>query len=110
MNNEVSNKINLIKNEMITLSEEIFKNPELGFKEYETNKLICSVLDKYNISYKSDIAITGIKSTIESKQDGPHIALLCELDAVPSNDHMYIGKKDNCAHSCGLYAQVGVML
>lgn len=110
MNNEVLNKINLIKNEMITLSEEIFKNPELGFKEYETNKLICSVLDKYNISYKSDIAITGIKSTIESKQDGPHIALLCELDAVPSNDHTYIGKKDNCAHSCGHYAQVGVML
>lgn len=110
MNNKVLNKINIIQDEMINLSEEIFKNPELGFKEYETNKLICSVLDKYNISYKSDIAITGIKSTIESKQDGPHIALLCELDAVPSNDHTYIGKKDNCAHSCGHYAQVGVML
>lgn len=110
MNNEVLNTIDLIKNEMINLSEEIFKNPELGFKEYETNKLICNVLDKYNISYKSDIAITGIKSTIDSKKEGPHIALLCELDSVPSNDHKYIGKKDNCAHSCGHYAQVGVML
>ncbi|MGL6107857.1 amidohydrolase [Romboutsia sp.] len=110
MNNKVLNTIEEIKNEMINLSEDIFKNPELGFKEYETNKLICEVLEKYNISYQSDIAITGIKSTLDSKKDGPHIALVCELDSVPSTEHKYLGKKDNCAHSCGHYAQIGVML
>ena len=99
-----------IKKEMISLSEEIFKNPELGFKEFETNKLICEKLEKYNINYINNIAITGIKATIDSKKDGPHIALLCELDSVPSSEHTYLGKKDNCAHSCGHYAQVGMML
>lgn len=99
-----------LKKEMIDLSEEIFKNPELGFKEFNTNKLICEKLDKYNIDYKNDIAITGIKATIESKKEGPHIALLCELDSVPSTEHEFLGKKDNCAHSCGHYAQVGMML
>lgn len=110
MDNKILHTIDKIKNEMINLSEEIFKNPELGFKEYETNRLICQVLDKYNIAYQSDIAITGIKSTIDSKKEGPHIALLCELDSVPSTEHPYLGKVDNCAHSCGHYAQVGVML
>ena len=99
-----------LKKEMINLSEEIFKNPELGFKEFETNKLICEKLEKYNINYINNIAITGIKATIDSKKDGPHIALLCELDSVPSSEHTYLGKKDNCAHSCGHYAQVGMML
>ena len=99
-----------LKKEMINLSEEIFKNPELGFKEFETNKLICEKLEKYTINYINDIAITGIKATIDSKKEGPHIALLCELDSVPSTEHKYLGKRDNCAHSCGHYAQVGMML
>lgn len=110
MQDKVLERINIIKNRMIELSEEIYANPELGFKEFETNKLICKILDEYNLSYKSDIAITGIKSTIDSKKAGPHIALLCELDSVPSTDHTHLGKKDSCAHSCGHYAQVGVML
>ena len=58
----------------------------------------------------NDIAKTGIKATIDSKKEGPHIALLCELDSVPSTEHKYLGKRDNCAHSCGHYAQVGMML
>ena len=85
MQDKVLERINIIKNRMIELSEEIYANPELGFKEFETNKLICKILDEYNLSYKSDIAITGIKSTIDSKKAGPHIALLCELDSVPSS-------------------------
>ena len=99
-----------LKKEMINLSEEIFKNPELGFKEFETNKLICEKLEKYKINYINDIAITGIKATIDSKKEGPHIALLCGLDSVPSTEHKYLGKRDNCAHSCGHYAQVGMMV
>ncbi|MEG0856371.1 MAG: amidohydrolase [Terrisporobacter sp.] len=110
MKNKISNTIDLIKSEMTNLSEEVFKNPELGFKEYETNNLICSILDKYKICYESDIAITGIKATVDSKKEGPHIGLLCELDSVPSTEHKYLGKNDNCAHSCGHYAQIGVML
>lgn len=110
MENRVWNLINSIKDEMINLSEDIFKNPELGFKEFETNKLICELLDKYNITYKNDIAITGIKSTIDSGKEGPHIGLLCEIDSVPSTDHKYLGKKDKCAHSCGHYAQIGIVL
>lgn len=110
MEKQVWNIINLIKNEMINLGENIFENPELGFKEFETNKLICKIFDKYDISYKNDIAITGIKATLDSGKEGPHVGLLCEIDSVPSTDHKYLGKKDQCAHSCGHYAQIGIIL
>lgn len=110
MEKRVWNVINSIKNEMINLGENIFENPELGFKEFETNKLICKVFDKYNVAYKNDIAITGIKSTLDSGKEGPHIGLLCEIDSVPSTDHKHLGKNDKCAHSCGHYAQIGTIL
>lgn len=110
MEKRVWNVINSIKNEMINLGENIFENPELGFKEFETNKLICKIFDKYDIAYKNDIAITGIKATLDSGKKGPHIGLLCEIDSVPSTDHKYLGKKDECAHSCGHYAQIGIIL
>ena len=102
MDNRIWNEINSIKNEMINLGENIFENPELGFKEFETNKLICKIFDKYDI--------TGIKATLDSGKKGPHIGLLCEIDSVPSTDHKYLGKKDECAHSCGHYAQIGTIL
>ena len=93
MDNRIWNEINSIKNEMINLGE-----------------LICKIFDKYDIDYKNDIAITGIKATLDSGKKGPHIGLLCEIDSVPSTDHKYLGKKDECAHSCGHYAQIGTIL
>lgn len=99
-----------IQNEMILLSEEIYKSPELGFKEYETNRKICNILDKYGVEYKNDIAITGIGATHDSNKKGAHIGLLCELDAVPTINHKFSNSSDQAAHTCGHYAQVGVML
>lgn len=99
-----------IQNEMILLSEEIYKSPELGFKEYKTNRKICNILDKYGVEYKNDIAITGIVATHDSNKKGAHIGLLCELDAVPTINHKFSNSSDQAAHTCGHYAQVGVML
>lgn len=96
--------------EMIELSENIYKNPELGYKEIKTAKQVISCLDKYGISYKSNIAYTGIVAQIDSKKEGPNIALICELDAVPTANHPYSSKEDNAAHTCGHYSQIGVML
>lgn len=102
--------IDEIKDEMISLSESIFKKPELGFKEVNTNKVICKILDKYNITYNNNVALTGIVATLDSGKEGAHIGLLCELDAVPTINHKFSNPSDNAAHTCGHYAQVGTML
>ena len=41
--------------EIIEIRRELHKYPELSGEEYETSKKICSVLDKYEIEYKSNI-------------------------------------------------------
>lgn len=96
--------------EMITISEDIFKHPELGYKEVRTAKKVMDCLDNYSIPYKSEIAYTGVVACIDSKKVGPHIALICELDAVPTMNHAYSNKEDYAAHTCGHYSQIGVMM
>lgn len=94
---------------IINLCEDIYKHPELGYKEFNTRKKVIDVLEKACIPYR-DCAYTGILSEIDSGKEGPHIALICELDAVPTLNHPYANKDDNAAHTCGHYAQIGVML
>lgn len=109
MKNKYIKSLEKLQDEMVLLSEEIFKNPELGFKEFKTSKSICDILDKYEISY-DNIALTGIVATIDSGKEGANLGLLCELDAVPTLNHEFSNKEDNAAHTCGHYAQVGTML
>ncbi len=59
-----------IESKLIEIRRTIHQNPELGFQEFETAKLICSKLDELDIPYKNEIAITGIIATIEGKK-GP---------------------------------------
>ncbi|KAI3912073.1 hypothetical protein MKW92_042158 [Papaver armeniacum] len=45
---------------MIDDRRTIHENPELGFEEFETSKLIRNKLDKMGITYKHPIAVTGV--------------------------------------------------
>lgn len=94
---------------IINVCEDIYKNPELGYKEFRTREKVIEVLKEMEIPY-NDCAYTGIIAEINSGKKGPHIALICELDAVPTLNHPYANKEDNAAHTCGHYAQIGVML
>ncbi|MCI7656644.1 amidohydrolase [Anaerotignum sp.] len=94
---------------MILVCEDIYKHPELGFKEFRTRQKVIDVLDKAGIAHE-DCAYTGILAQIDSGKKGPHIALICELDAVPTLNHPYANSEDHAAHTCGHYAQIGVML
>ncbi len=96
--------------EMITLGEDIYREPELGYREIKTARKIMDKLDKYHIPYQFPIAQTGITATVDSGRKGPHIGLICELDAVPTPGHPLANQEDGAAHTCGHYAQVGVML
>jgi amidohydrolase len=100
----------LLMDKMIDFSEDIFKNPELGFKEFKTAEKVKNLLESEGIKVTSQVAYTGVVATLDSGKPGANIALICELDAVPTEGHEYSSKIDNAAHTCGHYAQLGVML
>ncbi len=69
-------------NKLISIRRKIYANPELGYQENETAALICSELNALGISYRKNIAKTGVVAEIK-KGDGPCIALRADMDALP---------------------------
>lgn len=95
--------------EIIELSEDIYRHPELGFKEFRSREQVIRFLDAAGIPHK-DVAYTGLTACLDSGKPGPNIGLIAEFDAVPTLGHPYAAEKDYAAHTCGHYAQIGVML
>lgn len=86
------------KEHLTELSQDIWKHPELGFQEYHAHDVLTKFLEDTGFDvdrkYKLDTAFRAVYG--EGK---PHIAVLCEYDALP-----------NIGHACGhnLIAEVGV--
>ena len=100
--------------ECILIRRQVHSNPELGFEEIETAKLICSKLDEYGISYQSGIGKTGIVGLIKGKNpDKKTIALRADMDALPileKNDCDYKSKHEGIMHACGHDAHIAYLL
>ncbi len=88
---------------------DVYKNPELGFKEFETTKKTSAFLRKLGLEVEENIAITGCRANTGKKEGQPNICVMGELDSVVCVDHPDAGK-DGASHSCGHHIQLGAML
>ncbi|MFP4332539.1 MAG: N(2)-acetyl-L-2,4-diaminobutanoate deacetylase DoeB2 [Campylobacterales bacterium] len=82
---------------------ELHANPELTWNEHGTAKRIQKVLDDFNIEWKS-CAKTGTVATLAKEQQGKHIALRADIDALPIYEETnlpYASKNRGCMHACG---------
>ncbi|MBN2286293.1 MAG: amidohydrolase [Tissierellales bacterium] len=95
---------------IISTGEKIFENPELGYKEFETTKLIKAELEKLGLKVEQNIAITGVRAKANENKEGPTIAVMGELDSVICYDHEKANKETGAAHACGHNIQSAAML
>ena len=89
------------------LAEDLLNNPELGYKEYETKKILIEYFKSHDIKVDKQFLQTGFSVSIGSGK--PHIGLVAEMDAIPTLNHPYASKLDNAAHACGHYSQCVIM-
>lgn len=97
------------RDEIINVGNDIFRNPELGFKEFRTSKLMATYLKNIGLDVEENISVTGFKSWL-GNNDGINIALIAELDAVPTNGHKYSTDDNGAAHTCAHSNQAAIML
>jgi len=91
--------------EIIEFGKRILANPELGFKEFETSKLIKEKFQELSLETKSGMAVTGVKATVGNKDDF-NVCIIGELDSVMCYGHPHCNNDTGAAHACGHHAQM----
>jgi len=95
---------------LISIAKEILKNPEPGFKEFKTAEIVSREFETFQMSHEKGIAITGLKSSLDTGVPGPNIAVIGELDSLKVLGHPYEDKETTAAHACGHHCQIAMML
>lgn len=96
--------------QIIEIGETIRHNPELGFKEIKTARLVEHTLKDLGLSPQTGLALTGVRATMNESKPGPTLALLGELDGLVVSDHPLADPETGAAHACGHNAQIAGLL
>ena len=91
---------------LISVGERIYRDPELGFKEFRTAKIVAGEFQRLGLGYHEEIAITGLKTVVGGGSAGPTVGVIGELDSVLVTDHEFANPETGAAHCCGHNAQI----
>lgn len=94
---------------IVSVGKTILKNPELGYKEFSTSKLVKECFEELGLDVKDGIAYTGVKGTV-GKSDGFNLCIIGELDSIMCAEHPDAVLPSGAAHACGHNAQIANML
>jgi aminobenzoyl-glutamate utilization protein B len=92
---------------MTEIADTIWRNPELGYLETETSKLLQDELTSHGFAVETGVA--GIPTAFvatRGSEDGPVIAILAEMDALPGFSQAASPEKEavegiDAGHACG---------
>ena len=100
------------RDKIIAVGDSIYNEPELGYKEFKTAAKVKKVFDELGISYKDEVAITGIIAPLKGKESNAQVAVMGEMDAVQVSSHPnadpITGAAHACGHNCMIAALIGV--
>ena len=106
----VTETIDSRADELVTLSKTILENPEPGFRETKTARLVAGKFAEMGMPSRIGLAVTGVRADLVGGSPGPALAILGELDSLIVNEHPHADAETGAAHACGHHCQIGMML
>ncbi|MDR1835206.1 MAG: amidohydrolase [Fusobacteriaceae bacterium] len=89
------------KMEIAAFGDSIYREPELGYKEYKTADKIKKLFDELGYPYRDKVARTGVVADLKGKESKYKVAVMAELDAVVVPGHKDACAETGAAHACG---------
>jgi amidohydrolase len=112
--NSLKEKVNQCIDErrekIISLGQQIYANPEIGYKEHKTSELITKQFSNLGLNFTHFGDIPGVKATLDTGKPGPGLAIFGELDAVICPEHADSNKETGAVHACGHNVQLANMI
>ncbi|SDR05020.1 M20 family metallopeptidase [Virgibacillus salinus] len=89
MKHLLSEEINKVEEQLWSMSDHLYSNPELGNEEFKSMKLLTDFLEENGFELETGIVNrpTAFKAVFKSQKPGPTIAYLAEYDALPGIGH-----------------------
>lgn len=102
------NKINKLYEKyysnIVDIRHELHRNPEVGYAEFKTSKLVANTLKNLGIEVQTNVAKTGVIGLIKGKYPGKTILLRADMDALRVNEETDVEFKSQVPgvmHACG---------
>ena len=96
--------------ELVSLARAILENPEPGFREFKTARLVAAKFAEMGLPARTGLGVTGLRADLPGGSPGPALAVLGELDSLIVNEHPHADAATGAAHACGHHCQVAMML
>ena len=88
---------------LLGVSHQIHENPELCFEEHTAHDLLCTVLEGEGLKVERSAFDLDTAFVARAGRAGPHVAVICEYDALPEIGHA-------CGHNVIASAGLGAGL
>ena len=110
LKSKICREIDRRSEEIIGVVKAILGNPEPGFRELKTSRLVAQKFAELGIAYREGIAITGIKGVMQGGSSDLTVGILGELDSLIVRAHPNADPQTGAAHACGHHAQIGMLI
>jgi amidohydrolase len=118
---QIDQKAKAIQSKLVEWRRYIHQHPELGNREFNTEKFIADHLTALGIEVKTGVAKTGVVGILKGAKPGPVIALRSDMDALPIKERVdvpfkstvtaeYLGQTVPVMHACGHDSHIAMLL
>jgi amidohydrolase len=93
-----------LTDETVRLRRELHMQPELGFQEFNTSRVVAERLQALGIEVETGVAGTGVVGLLRGARPGRTVMLRADMDALPieeENDVPYRSRVAGAMHACG---------
>lgn len=96
--------LNKDKDYFADIRHQIHKNPELGFKEEQTSKLVADLLEEWGYEVHRGLAGTGVVGTLKVGDGNKVMGIRADMDALPIQEQTgkpWQSELEGKFHGCG---------